>query len=83
MNKGLFNWQWPKEAFRDFYAYSLTGALLYGIYEKPDLKDVSIAVLIMVVKFYFDSTASSAKKDSTIASMAESIPNVDKEPLKP
>lgn len=72
------NFKWPKEAFKNFYAYSITLALLYCIYDKPELRDVSIAVLIMVVKHYFDNNASSNKKDETINSMANSIPDAPK-----
>lgn len=68
---------WPKDGFKNFFAFTITIILLYMIYSKPELRDVSIAILMLIIKHYYDNNTGNAKKDEAIASMASSIPNAE------
>lgn len=73
------NFTWPNQAFKNFFAFWIATILLYIIYEKPDYKEIATIFLTLIIKHYFDSNTASAKKDDTINSMANSIPNAPKD----
>lgn len=71
----LINFQWSKDAFRNFFAMFVVSAMLYMVYAKPEMRETLFVMIMLVIKFYFDTGASSSKKDDTINSMAKSIPD--------
>jgi len=54
-------------AFKNFFAFCLTGGLLYILLVSPQLRDLTIVLLTLVVKHYFDSNTGSMAKDITIS----------------
>lgn len=72
-----------KFTFKNFFALFLTTGLLYMLDTQPGLRDIMIVLLTLVVKYYFDTSNSSAKKDETIqqaltaAQQSPAVPPVD------
>lgn len=67
-------------AFKNFFAFCLTGALLYLLKTEPQLRDIIIVILTLVVKYYFDTSNSANKKDDTISKaldQAQQLPAVN------
>lgn len=69
---------WPKEGFKNFQSVFLISLIFFMLYNKPDLRDAMIISLTLILKHYYDTNTSSAKKDDTINSMANSIPDAER-----
>lgn len=70
-------------AFKNFLALPLISGLLYLMATVPALHDSCLVLLTLVVKYYYDTSTASAKKDETIsqaltaAQNTPSTPNTD------
>jgi hypothetical protein len=69
---------WPKESFKNFQSIFLISLIFMMLYFKPDLRDAMIISLTLILKHYYDTNTSNSKKDETIASMANSIPDAER-----
>lgn len=66
---------WPKEAFKNFQSLVLIGLMFYGLFNVASIRDAMVMSLTLILKHYYDSNTSSAKKDETISSLSNSIPD--------
>lgn len=67
-------------AFKNFFAFCLTGGLLYLLKTESGLRDIIIVLLTLVIKYYFDTSNSANKKDETISKaldQAQQLPPVN------
>ena len=71
----LLNFVWSKDSFRNFFAVFVVSCMFYMAYTKPEMRETLLVMTMLVIKFYFDISASNSKKDETINSMAKSIPD--------
>lgn len=68
-----------KFQFKNLLSLPLIAGLIWLMYTTPALHDSCIVLLTLVVKYYFDSSNQSAKKDETISNaltMAQQTPAV-------
>ena len=67
-------------AFKNVFALFLAWQLLRLLEIKPDLRDIIVILLTLIVKHFYDSNTTSAKKDETISKaldQAQQLPAVN------
>jgi hypothetical protein len=70
-------------AFKNILAMPLIGGLIYVMVTVPQLHDSCVVLLTLVVKYYYDNSAQSAKKDETIATALTVAQNTPGVPIDP
>lgn len=66
-------------AFKNLLAIPLIAGLLWLMANVPSLHDSCVVLLTLVVKYYFDTSNASSKKDETISNaltMAQQLPAI-------
>lgn len=61
--------------FKNFFAVFCMCIFFYYMDRHPEAKGEMIVLIAIVIKCYFDTTTSNAKKDETINSLSKSIPD--------
>jgi len=67
-------------AFKNLFAIFLAWQLLRLLEIKPDLRDIIVILLTLIVKHFYDSNTTSVKKDETISKaldQAQQLPAVN------
>jgi hypothetical protein len=67
--------------FKNILAMPLIGGLLYVMVTIPQLHDSCVVLLTLVVKYYYDSSVQSAKKDETISQALTAAQNTPATPV--
>lgn len=70
-------------AFKNFNAVVLELSLLYVLVTVPAMHDAVLVLLTLIVKYFYDSSNSSAKKDETISkalTAAQQLPGAVTQP---
>lgn len=69
------NFKWSKDAFKNgFSVFLVLLCFGYMVYHKESSGEMLI-IITWIVKHYYDSNKESQKKDETINTMANSIPD--------
>ncbi len=68
--------------FKNFLALPLITGLLYVMITVPALHDSCIVLLTLVVKYFYDNSNSSSKKDETISAALDKAQNTPGVPVK-
>ncbi|MDB5144240.1 MAG: hypothetical protein JWQ66_2953 [Mucilaginibacter sp.] len=66
--------------FKNVLAMPLIGGLLYVMVTVPAMHDSCIVLITLVVKYYFDTSNQSAKKDETISNALTAAQNTPATP---
>jgi len=67
-------------AFKNFLAIPLIVGLLWLMANVPALHDSCVVLLTLIVKYYYDSSNQSAKKDETISNALNAAQNTPATP---
>lgn len=69
--------------FKNILAMPLIGGLLYVMVTVPAMHDSCIVLVTLVVKYFYDTSNQSAKKDETISQALTAAQNTPATPTPP
>lgn len=72
------NFIWPKEAFKNAFSVFLVICCFWFMWFDKNSRGEMLIIITWIVKHYYDNNASGNKKDETINTMANSIPDAPK-----
>lgn len=68
--------------FKNFLAAPLIYGLIYLAINVPSLHDSCIVLVTLIVKYFYDNSNSSSKKDETISNALDKAQNTPGVPIK-
>lgn len=71
------DFKWSKDSFKNGFSLFFVSLCFAYMYHDPSSRSEMLMLVILIIKHYYDSSKESIKKDETIATMANSIPDAD------